>query len=166
MILFNHNQLKSYQCITWYCPFRGLVASAICQGNTTSQPECSSGDLRLVGGERESEGKELDATQWLPATKWIWRASCGCASKASFSESKGHWRPLILGNWALSRVWARCICSSVSHFPFWMSSFIWAVSDGNFWTLLFSSCSFAACSAFFSSLCAYTWMIHTFIHIL
>ena len=37
--------------------FRGLVASVICQGNTTSQPECSSGDLRLVGGERESEGR-------------------------------------------------------------------------------------------------------------
>ena len=29
----------------------------ICQGNTTSQPECNSGDLRLVGGERESEGR-------------------------------------------------------------------------------------------------------------
>ena len=37
--------------------FRGLVASVICQGNTTSQPECSSGDLHLVGGERESEGR-------------------------------------------------------------------------------------------------------------
>ena len=36
---------------------RGQVASVICQGNTTSQPECSSGDLRLVGGERESEGR-------------------------------------------------------------------------------------------------------------
>ena len=33
------------------------VVSVICQGNTTSQPECSSGDLRLVGGERESEGR-------------------------------------------------------------------------------------------------------------
>ena len=29
----------------------------ICQGNTTSQSECNSGDLRLVGGERESEGR-------------------------------------------------------------------------------------------------------------
>ena len=37
--------------------FRGPVASVICQGSTTSQPECSSGDLRLVGGERESEGR-------------------------------------------------------------------------------------------------------------
>ena len=37
--------------------FRGLVASVICQGNTTSQSECSSGDLRLVGGQRESEGR-------------------------------------------------------------------------------------------------------------
>ena len=37
--------------------FRGPVASVICQGNTTSQPECSSGDLRLVGGERKSEGR-------------------------------------------------------------------------------------------------------------
>ena len=37
--------------------FSGPVASVICQGNTTSQPECSSGDLRLVGGERESEGR-------------------------------------------------------------------------------------------------------------
>ena len=36
--------------------FRGPVASVICQGNTTSQSECSSGDLRLVGGERKSEG--------------------------------------------------------------------------------------------------------------
>ena len=25
--------------------------------NTTSQPECSSGDLRLVGGERKSDGR-------------------------------------------------------------------------------------------------------------
>ena len=33
------------------------VVSVICQGNTTSQPECSSGDLHLVGGERESEGR-------------------------------------------------------------------------------------------------------------
>ena len=34
------------------------VAGVICQGNTTSsQNECSSGDLRLVGGERESEGR-------------------------------------------------------------------------------------------------------------
>ena len=33
------------------------VAGVICQGNTTSQTECSSGDLRLVGGEGESEGR-------------------------------------------------------------------------------------------------------------
>ena len=33
------------------------VASVICQGNTTSQSECSSEDLRLVGGERETEGR-------------------------------------------------------------------------------------------------------------
>ena len=34
------------------------VAGVICQGNTTSsQHDCSSGDLRLVGGERESEGR-------------------------------------------------------------------------------------------------------------
>ena len=34
------------------------VAGVICQGNTTSsQHECTSGDLRLVGGERESEGR-------------------------------------------------------------------------------------------------------------
>ena len=32
------------------------VVSVICQGNTT-QPECTTGDLRLVGGERESEGR-------------------------------------------------------------------------------------------------------------
>ena len=34
------------------------VVSVICQGKTT-QPECNSGDLRLVaiGGERESEGR-------------------------------------------------------------------------------------------------------------
>jgi len=32
------------------------VASVICQGNTT-QPECNSGDIRLVGGERDSEGR-------------------------------------------------------------------------------------------------------------
>ena len=36
---------------------RGPVASVICQGNNTSQPECSSGDLRLVGGERVNEGR-------------------------------------------------------------------------------------------------------------
>ena len=34
----------------------GRVASVICQGNTT-QPECNTGDTRLVGGERESEGR-------------------------------------------------------------------------------------------------------------
>ena len=34
----------------------GQVASVICQGNIT-QPECNSGDIRLVGGERESEGR-------------------------------------------------------------------------------------------------------------
>ena len=33
------------------------VVGVICQGNTTSRPECSSGDLRVVGGERESEGR-------------------------------------------------------------------------------------------------------------
>ena len=33
------------------------VVSVICQGNTTSQSECNSGDLHLVGGERESEGR-------------------------------------------------------------------------------------------------------------
>ena len=35
-----------------------LLAGAICSGpSATSLPECSSGDLRLVGGERESEGR-------------------------------------------------------------------------------------------------------------
>ena len=34
------------------------MAGAICSGpSATSQPECSSGDLRLVGGERESVGR-------------------------------------------------------------------------------------------------------------
>ena len=37
--------------------YSSSVVSVICQGNTTSQSECSSGDLRLVGGERESEGR-------------------------------------------------------------------------------------------------------------
>ena len=38
--------------------FRADVASVICQSPpATDQPECSSGDLRLVGGERESEGR-------------------------------------------------------------------------------------------------------------
>ena len=41
----------------YHCHFRGAVASVICQGNTTSQSECSSRDLRLVGGERGSEGR-------------------------------------------------------------------------------------------------------------
>ena len=31
------------------------VVSVICQGNTTAQLECSCGDLRLGGGERENE---------------------------------------------------------------------------------------------------------------
>ena len=35
----------------------GQVLSVICQGNITSQRECSSGDLRLVGGGRESDGR-------------------------------------------------------------------------------------------------------------
>ena len=33
------------------------VASVICQGNTTAQTECTSGESRLVGGEKESEGR-------------------------------------------------------------------------------------------------------------
>ena len=33
------------------------VLSVICQGNINSQHECSSGNLRLVGGERENEGR-------------------------------------------------------------------------------------------------------------
>jgi len=34
------------------------VASVICQSlPATTQPECLSGDLRLVGGERETEGR-------------------------------------------------------------------------------------------------------------
>ena len=33
------------------------VVSVVCQENTTSQADCSSGDLHLVGGERESEGR-------------------------------------------------------------------------------------------------------------
>ena len=33
------------------------VAGVICQGNTTSETECSSGDLRLVGGGSESDGR-------------------------------------------------------------------------------------------------------------
>ena len=33
------------------------VVGVICQGNTTSETECSSGDLRLVGGQSESEGR-------------------------------------------------------------------------------------------------------------
>ena len=41
----------------WPHHCRGPVASVICQGSTTSQPECNSGDLRLVGGQRESEGR-------------------------------------------------------------------------------------------------------------
>ena len=37
---------------------RGEVASVFCQGlPATAQPECSSGDVRLVGGGRESEGR-------------------------------------------------------------------------------------------------------------
>jgi len=40
---------------TSYCS--SPVVSVICQGNSTSQPECSSGDLRLVGGQRDSEGR-------------------------------------------------------------------------------------------------------------
>ena len=33
------------------------VVGVICQGNTTSGPECSEGDLHLVGGESENEGR-------------------------------------------------------------------------------------------------------------
>ena len=40
-----------------YSYYSSPVVSVICQGNTTSQSECTSGDLRLVGGERESEGR-------------------------------------------------------------------------------------------------------------
>ena len=32
------------------------VAGVICQGNSSSGPECSEGKLRLVGGESENEG--------------------------------------------------------------------------------------------------------------
>ena len=56
--LYQWNLTSSFQKPSLlYYTFRGPVASVICQGNTTSQPECSSGDLRLVGGERESEGR-------------------------------------------------------------------------------------------------------------
>ena len=48
---------SSFQRPSLLHSFRGLVASVICQGNTTSQSECSSGGLRLVGGERDSEGR-------------------------------------------------------------------------------------------------------------
>ena len=40
-----------------YCYSTYAVAGVICQGNTTSETECSSGDLRLVGGESESDGR-------------------------------------------------------------------------------------------------------------
>ena len=50
-------QCSAAQSPSSYSYYSSPVASVICQGNTTSQPECSSGDLRLVGGERESEGR-------------------------------------------------------------------------------------------------------------
>ena len=37
--------------------FMYAVVGVICQGNTTSETECSSGDLHFVGGESESEGR-------------------------------------------------------------------------------------------------------------
>ena len=46
----------SFQRHSLLYTFRGPIASVICQGNTTSQSECSSENLRLVGGERENEG--------------------------------------------------------------------------------------------------------------
>ena len=48
---------RSTQSPSSYSYYSSPVVSVICQGNTTSQSECSSGDLRLVGGERESEGR-------------------------------------------------------------------------------------------------------------
>ena len=48
---------RSTQLPSAYSYYSSSVASVICQGNTTSQHECSSGDLRLVGGERQSEGR-------------------------------------------------------------------------------------------------------------
>jgi len=47
----------SFQWPSLLYSFRGPVASIICQGKPSSQPECSSGNLHLVGGERESEGR-------------------------------------------------------------------------------------------------------------
>ena len=55
------------------------MASVICQGSTTSQSECSSGDLRLVGGERESEGRVEICVEgfWGTVCDSRWRVRLG-----------------------------------------------------------------------------------------
>ena len=94
----------------WLCYFRGPVASVICQGAATSPPECSSGDLRLVGGQTDSEGRveicvqgfwgtvcdggfgreeavvvcrQLNMKTLGIFTTEIWAASCRCAANVN-----------------------------------------------------------------------------------
>ena len=70
------------------------VLSVICQGNTTSQPECSSGDLRLVGGERESEGRVEICVEGFWGTVcdsgWSQREALVVCRQSGFGERGPH----------------------------------------------------------------------------
>ena len=47
------------------------VAGVVCNGNTTSVPECEEGEVRMVGGEREGEG-------WVEVcVDGFWGSVCG-----------------------------------------------------------------------------------------
>ena len=54
-----HTLCSSYYTACCVFTYRFVsVAGAVCNGpSATSQPDCTTGDLRLVGGERESEGR-------------------------------------------------------------------------------------------------------------
>ena len=66
------------------------VVSVICQGNTTSQPDCSSRDLHLVDGERESEDRVEVCVEGFWGTVcdsgWDQREACVVCSQIGFGE--------------------------------------------------------------------------------
>ena len=77
-----------------YSYYSSPVVSVICQGNTTSQSECSSGDLHLVGGERESEGRVEICVEGFWGTVcdsgWSQREALVVCRQSGFGEKGRH----------------------------------------------------------------------------
>ena len=95
------------------------VASVICQGNTTSQPECSSGDLRLVGGKRESEGRVEICVEGFWGTVcdsgWSQREALVVCRQSGFGARGHHLVTLSFDNLAL----CLCFLDCRSHISDW-----------------------------------------------